>query len=159
MLPRLSTLIGLVSATLLTVQAQTPNVFVVPASGQAQAIPVVAGDSFTQFAANVVAQDAFQVITAPSGKNYFITRNSASTVVITDSSFNVLATRPKSLGTGATAAAMTPNGRYIIVTTSGTTYIIDTTSDAVVSQLATGSAIHVGISRDGARAYVLLDTG
>src|SRR5260370_22210407 len=133
MLPRLSTLIGLVSATLLTVQAQTPNVFVLPPPGQAQAIPVFAGDSFTQLAANVVAQDAFQVITAPSGKNYFITRNSASTVVITDSNFNVLATSPKNLGALATAAAMTGNVRYVIVTTSGSsTYIIDTLSDTVL---------------------------
>lgn len=155
MLPRLSIWIGLISATLLTALAQTPNVFVLPPSGQAQAIPVFSGDSFSQLSANVIANDAFQVITTPTAKNYFITRNAASTIVITDSLFNVQASSPKSLGAAAVAAALTPSGRYIIVATSNNVSVLDTTSDSIVTTLAINGVVDLAIARDGSRAYVL----
>ncbi len=138
-------------------EAQSRNVFVIPASGTG--IQAFASDSFGPIASFGSAPAPFLVLAnANASKYYVISKSPTNTVVVVDgNNFSTLVTGRFNFNASAEAAALTPDGKRLIVLANGI-HIIDTASDTDLTPAGIGLTTtpnDLAISLDSTRAFLL----
>ena len=138
-------------------EAQTRNVFVLPASGTV--VQAYTSDSFGPTANFSAAPAPFLVLAnANASKYYVISKSPTNTVVVVDgTNFSTLITGKFNFNANADAAAITPDGKRLIVLAGGV-HIIDIASDTDLTPSGIGlttAANDLAISLDSSRAFLL----
>ena len=139
------------------IEAQTRNVFVLPASGTV--VQAYTSDSFGPTANFGAAPAPFLVLAnANASKYYVISKSPTNTVVVVDgTNFSTLITGKFNFNANADAAAITPDGKRLIVLAGGV-HIIDIASDTDLTPSGIGlttAANDLAISLDSSRAFLL----
>ena len=139
-------------------EAQTRNVFVLPASGTG--VQAYTSDSFGPTANFGAAPAPFLVLAnGNASKYYVISKSPTNTVVVVDgTNFSTLVTGRFNFNANAEAAAVTPDGKLLIVLAGGV-HIIDTASDTDLTPNGIGGLTTIpndlAISLDSSRAFLL----
>lgn len=138
-------------------EAQTRNVFVLPASGTG--VQAYTSDSFGPTANFGEAPAPFLVLAnGNASKYYVISKSPTNTVVVVDgTNFSTLVTGRFNFNANADAAAVTPDGKRLIVLAGGV-HIIDIASDTDLTPAGIGLTTipnDLAISLDSSRAFLL----
>ncbi len=138
-------------------EAQTRNVFVLPASGTG--VQTYTSDSFGPTANFGSAPAPFLVLAnANASKYYVISKSITNTVVVVDgTNFATLIAGKFNFNANAEAAAVTPDGKRVIVLAGGV-HIIDIASDTDLTPNGIGLTTtpnDLAVSLDSSRAFIL----